>query len=917
MTDHINHIEYLNLLANIHPDTTLITPNRRLSATLRKLYQKYQIERQNKYWQTPDILPISRWIQRLWSDYTSKEFAQIPLLLNAAQEQFLWEKILLNSKESAPLLQVSETADMAKSAWGLLKQWQVNINHPLFNPMFKCAEDYAALHHWAVQFQKICHDQNWIENASLPDMVAAKIKSHEIKPARRIMLAGFNELSPQLKHLLTVSEDSGSAVTCMTLSQGMTDADCGRLSTMDSEDEIVTLARFAKSTLEMNSSASIGCVIPALNKIRDRVLQIFSDVFAPENTSTVDIQSCPFNISAGRNLLQYPIINTALQLLALQKKNISREAFSYLLVSPFVGDAEIERVKRAHYDNLLRKRNVNSIDLNKLIAKTEDKKQIALANLALINHCPKLSKRVSLFLSQTKENNELNTYSEWAILFNQLLSALGWPGERSLSSEEYQIIESWLTLLNETMSLDPVSKPVNYHQALQTLHKMARNTVFQPKTPEAPIQVLGLLEAASLPFDYLWVTGMDDLSWPPQPKPNPFIPKQLQRELCMPHATAERELIYCEQLTQQFKRSAKHVIFSHAEKNEECELQPSPLIQDLPIIRIDELKLQAYQPPSERIYQTKNAERILDEKAPDLLTQEKIYGGTDIIKQQALCPFKAFATHRLHARELEEPLPGLRPKDRGTLIHKILELLWNKLQTHAMLVGMDEDELNKLINSCVNETLNSFPNSRSEYTQYISLEKQRLHKLIYNWLQIEKERMPFKVSTNEKASEIILNHLHISIRIDRIDELPDGKKLIIDYKTGKKNDINHWFSDRPEEPQLPLYSLVDPENTAGITFAQLFPGENEFKGVSQYPLKMKGIKLVSEIKKVTAGTSQLKLLSWDQQLTQWNTVLTKLSDDFYYGIAKVDPKDPPETCRWCALKPLCRINDEACISDDN
>ncbi|RDI48816.1 PD-(D/E)XK nuclease family protein [Aquicella lusitana] len=880
----------------INLQTTVLTPNRRLSATLHQHYQKYRLDQGDQCWQTPDILPISSWIERLWDHCTSEVFTPPPLLLNSAQEQFLWECILSRAKENDALLQLSETADIAKSAWQLLKQWQIDIEHPVF----KSADDYAALQTWAFEFRSLCQKNNWIDRGTLPDRVTQQIKAKTIQLPKKIILTGFTELSPQLKQLLAACQQSGCQIETISLTQSQTT--CARVSLTDQENELITMACWAKATLEHCPDTLIGCVIPLLDKKRDRVMQIFSEVFANENAHVVEPQDCPFNISAGKTLSHYPVIHAALQLLALHKKSLSAETIGYLLLSPFLGEAEGERIKRAHFDKLLRQSNNNYLAISKLVQKSEDKKQVSLAV-----HCPQLTKRIQQFLSQLSAFPQTDTYSAWGKRFIQLLATLGWPGERSVSSDEYQVIEAWLGLIAEYSTLDQVATPVNLHQALQTLHKMASKTLFQPKTPEAPIQILGLLEAAALPFDYLWVSGMDDMSWPPQPKPNPFIPKSLQRERNMPHATAERELMFCQILTQQFRESAKRVIFSHAEKNEELELQASPLIRDFSEIKIDELGIERIATPSERIYAAKKNEVIEDEMAPPHSANEKTLGGMSILKQQALCPFKAFAEWRLHAHELEKPLPGLRTKDRGTIIHKILEIIWSKLQDQATLMSMDDATLNTFIHDSILEAQTFFPPSHRDHSQYISLEKQRLHKLIQEWLLLERERPPFKVIMSEKAAEIRLNQLVFSIRIDRVDELPDGKKLIIDYKTGKHNEINSWFGDRPEEPQLPLYTLLDSENTVGITFAQVASGEHGFKGLSQYSLEIKGIKLISEIKKTTA-------LSWQEQRAQWHAVLTQLSDDFCQGVASVNPKDPNKTCIWCGLKPLCRINEKIPLS---
>lgn len=416
----------LKLFQAINAGATLITPNRRLSATLHKLYQNYQINQQQKSWETPTILSVSAWIERLFYDYISQTFTHYPLLLNSIQEQFLWEKILFDAKESHHLLQIAETADIVKSAWGLLRQWCLDIEHP----SFKSTEDYVALYNWVTQYTKICEENNWIDFATLADSINNKIKNGEIVPPAHLILIGFTELSPQLKKILNTCEEANSIITQMALTQAQTK--CKRISLNDDENEIVTMARWAKSLWSTHSNIRIGCVIPTLDKVRDRVKQIFSEVFAIENTYTIELETCPFNISAGKSLLQYPIIHCALQLLNLHKKIISKESISYLLTSPFLGEAEIERIKRANFDSALRRANMSRIDLDTLL-NTDDSKQ-----LSLTKSCPRLAKRIHQFFSLLAESNTFMSYSEWAFFFNRLLTTLGWPGERSLNSEEYQ-----------------------------------------------------------------------------------------------------------------------------------------------------------------------------------------------------------------------------------------------------------------------------------------------------------------------------------------------------------------------------------------------------------------------------------------------------------------------------------------------
>lgn len=870
----MNH--YTAILRSLTNESLVITPNRRLALSLHAQYQQSKLAEGLSCWETPLILPVNTWIEAVWSDYAVNTLASLPYILNAPQEQQLWEKILSDSPYQQFFLQVSETARLVKSARGLLKQWRVSPDHPLFNS----ADDYLALRQWIQQFEKTCEDQHWIDQASLPDLVRNQIEAGKITVPQQIYFAGFAELSPQLQALFSAAAERGSQLTHVSATE-KTHA-LNRTSALNDDEEIRLCASWAKQQHDLQPPHLIGCVFPKLDQQRERVTQIFTEVFGSHEK---------FNISAGQPLSHYPVIHAALECLSLYKKQISSNALFFLLCTPFVTGGESERIKRSQFDSKLRAKNFNSIDLDAQLIRNEDSKTLNLAR-----SCPKLANGIRAFKVLLEEHNVTSTFTHWAHVFNQALSALGWPGERILNSEEYQVVDEWLKLLQELMTLDSTTAPVNYHDALQVLMAMAAAKPFQPKTPSANIQILGVLEAAGLSFDQLWVTGMDDSNWPSQPKPNPFIPKQLQRELNMPHASAERELIYCQNMTHQFQCSAQRVTFSYARTQDDNFTQPSPLIRELPEIHdvVTESAL------SERIYQHREIVKIIDEQAPAQMESEQAKGGVRIIENQALCPFKAFAESRLGARELESPLPGLRGKERGTIVHQILERCWKHLQTQAGLLATSDEDLHALLEVSIDEALREHAHAQLQQKSYLALEKQRLLKLIFEWLQIEKLRSPFTVISSETSTEIQLDKLNINVRIDRIDELADGNKLIIDYKTGSKVSRSGWFGDRPEAPQLPLYAQIDSVQTAGITYAHVAAGKLSFLGISQYDLEIRGITPAADL-----PSSENK--DWKTLADEWHVNLHQLADDFYHGKAEVDPKDPKKTCVHCNLKPLCRI----------
>ena len=78
---------------------------------------------------------------------------------------------------------------------------------------------------------------------------------------------------------------------------------------------------------------------------------------------------------------------------------------------------------------------------------------------------------------------------------------------------------------------DAVCQSLDFDDALQLLRSSCSRQMSQPQTADSKVQVLGPLEAAGLSFDHLWVCGMQGSRWPAAPRPNPFIPQVLQREL--------------------------------------------------------------------------------------------------------------------------------------------------------------------------------------------------------------------------------------------------------------------------------------------------------------------------------------------------------------------------------------------------
>lgn len=851
---------------------TVLTPNRRLAAAWQQHYAAYQASQSKIVFKTPSILPYTTWLNTLYEQAILQNPKDAPFRLSKIMSQVLWEREVQSTLDQTPVLQPAKTAQLLQAAYGLCQQWLI----PLDDPRLRQAPEDEPVHTWMTHFEAQCEEHHWLDATALPQWVIQRLPSLKNQLPTAIGLLGFTQLTPEHHSLCEALNALGISTQTLTLDAKM--GDCFQSASPNETTEWLTAARFAKASRDAHPGARIGVVVPDLESTRDRVIHAFKQVFNADE----------FNISAGKRLPDYPIIQAALNFLALYHGQLSQEEITHCLNSPFWGDAENEQVGRARLDAIRREHNVSQFHLKNLTRVQEGWFQ---------QTCPRLFQRLQAFYAHLAPLKK-QTMGEWASTMNQLLSILGWPGERILNSDEYQVVQAWLNVLTDASTLTPIVGKVSLSEALVMLRLAAHQSVFQPQSPEAPIQVLGLLEASGLSFDVLWVTGLDNLTWPPSPKPNPLLPKRLQRALAMPHATAERELAYCQTMMTQFKQSAARVYFSYAKERELSPREPSALLKSIPEIDLSTLPLAplktALQPAEEN-----PLIEFLDEIAP---AQEgtKCLGGVHAIKLQALCPFRAYAECRLDAKPLAEPQPGLLPKDRGILLHSALESVWQRLQSHAHLLSLTKEALDEVIASAIELAMNSMHLPFSKTSKYLQLEQQRLHDLIHDWLTLEKSRPPFDVVTHEKSVSVVLNEVTLAARIDRIDALEDGKHLIIDYKTGTRDHVSAWFDDRPEQPQLPLYTLVHPEKTTGIAFAQVNPKACVFKGLSETDTGIPGIKPSAH---------------WSQELAAWRTILTALATAYQQGEAAVDPKDLRTTCEHCSLSGFCRIKESGVAYD--
>ena len=707
-------------------------------------------------------------------------------------------------------------------------------------------------------------------------------------------MMGFLELTPVQQRVFDSLTSRGVKIQERNPPDSTSEGVC--LGLVDHNREVRAAAEWARRILDSDPDATaaefrIGIIVPDLGRCRSQVERVFAEAFHPSSCLRPDLDPRRlFNISLGLSVSEYPVIETALLVVGTDSREMPLEIAGRLLRSPFIHGAEEELTSRALLDaalRALREPEVSLADIIKMASRGD-----------VLYQCPMLSSCLRSW-SEARQNLRASRMpSDWAPALSRVLQAVGWPGDRSLNSSEYQTLEVWNELLSELAGLDSVTGRIPLDTAVRMLRRLASSRQFQPESEPAPVQILGVFESSGLRFDRLWIMGMHDNAWPAAPEPDPFLPFRLQRRFNLPRCSPDRELEFTQVLTTRLLASAPTIVVSYPQREDDSDLRVSPLFRALPEVAVGDLGLLASARYVEQLYSSSSMETLEDHHGPPC-GDAALDGGVSLFKLQAACPFKAFAELRLGATALDQPEPGLSALDRGQLIHRILERVWQELKSHEKLLAIPEERLEELVRTTVGVEIQSLSRRRRALRRprFAAIEQMRLERIIGEWLLLEIERRPFTVLEQEENRRVTVGGIDVRIRADRVDCLEDRGLVILDYKTGECSPSD-WDGSRPDEPQLPIYAVTADSPVAGVFFGRLKTGKVGFRGLAHAEGIVPGVK-------VKVSDTQAPL---GETMKDWRDVLDRLGNDFRAGRAGVDPKDRHLSCRYCALPTLCRIS---------
>ncbi|MCB5187155.1 PD-(D/E)XK nuclease family protein [Methylobacillus caricis] len=862
-----------------------------------------------KQWPSLPAVTVNQWLDALFDQALlmgELDLEQTPAgMLSNLQERMLWEKVIADSLSHEVLQELFDIKGLALAAQEanrLLIEWELPA------PDVAQSDETAQFLTWRQEFRVRCMQSGWLEAPRYFDWQVNMLeRGLGVLPAE-MYFAGFDRVTPQMRHLQEVL--AGRGVRWHRYHTGLPDAgNSGRVILADQFAECRAAVGWAAAQLKQNPRARLGMVVPELATLRNSIASLLDDVLHPAWVRPALVEAPrDYDFSLGLPLDSQPVVQTALALLRFfTQYKIEQQAFSSLLHQPYWSAALSEGDARAQLDARMREWLPLSITIPRLLKfvrqAAEGGKPLKLKQLQL-----HMQSAISMLQAQPRQQLP----SAWASAISEVLDALAWPGQRSRSSFEYQAIKAFDKALQALATLDVLLKPMKVGEAVARLNELCREQIFQPEAEgSVQLQVMGMLESASQPLDGLWVMGMNDHVWPPPPRPNPLLPASMQRSAGLPNADSTVQAEFAAIIHQRLLHSAREVIFSSAEKEGERELRPSPMVMDIPLLNIE---LPQVATLAERLAMVESSELefIDDHRAPAVGEGEHVSGGTGLLKAQAICPAWAYFQYRLHARALKAPVNGLDAAERGTLVHCVLEHFWRG-RGLAELHAMDEQALTMALKAAVEAGLETFAKTCDEplTSVFIALESERLIKLVGAWLQFEKTRdVDFKVLANEQKQQVQIEGVDITLVIDRIDLLADGRRIIMDYKTGRKPDTRNWAEKRITEPQLPVYAafaLSDAEGDgeiAAICFAMIKTAEHAFAGLAA-DVVLPAVPGLEE-KKARELFPESDFPDWHAVLEHWRNSLTAIVEELKSGEASVRFSDEKQLA-YCEVLPLLRI----------
>ncbi|HEU0231392.1 MAG TPA: PD-(D/E)XK nuclease family protein [Burkholderiaceae bacterium] len=862
----------------------------------------------------PGILPFTAWLRALGGQACFAPGGVAPARrLDTFASRRLWERVIARDEADRVLLDIAQAARHALDADRLVSDGYAETLPG------EETDEYRRFQVWRRHYRAALADLDAEDDNLEYERVCGAAESGALALSfQTLVLAGFAALSPRQTRLMAALREAGVRICALHPDVGPA-CRVERVVADEPDAEWRLAAQWAADSLERRPAGRFAIIAARLDSdvvlahrvLRD-ALRVPADTprLEPGIDHAVDALNAslrpvrPYDVAVARPLGEWVHARAALAWLRVLSSFSEQDACSVdtlgaALLAGCCAGASTESSARAALDVAWRRRGTMVVTVKEFVER-------------LTVTAPRLAASWTDWKSTRRGAPTETTVGAWVDLFRQWLRRIGFPGDAALDSHAYQVVEAFESALANLARQETVLGCLTASAALTLLRRLLDETLFQPqRDPSSRLEVLGFLESEGGRWDGVWVLGLTDDVLPAVPGPNPLIPLGALRRAQAPRATPDRELEWARTMVASFLASAPEVWFSHARRDGERDLRASPFFEASPThpegapIASPSAKLVVTQ-VARRPVRGCVLDRLVDDNGPALVPGDKTRGGIGVIDTQARNPLWAFVKYRLGASDLPGYASLHDRNARGIFLHKAIELVWRLLDNQeGLLRARDDAMLDHLVEQA---TAQAGDECLRDYGPALkALEVLRGRTVLEAWLALECERPPFTVAALEQDCAWTFGPLDLSLRIDRVDRLADGRMAIIDYKSGlgRLDPKSDWMRERPIGLQLPFYAAVLAERTgqvAALVLARLHARKVEARGLADTDCGLPGL----------ASPADWPLYadhSWERLMDDWRRAIEGLADEYAEGRAVNEIRNSADL-DYCDARPFLRLNED-------
>ena len=416
-------------------------------------------------------------------------------------------------------------------------------------------------------------------------------------------------------------------------------------------------------------------------------------------------------------------------------------------------------------------------------------------------------------------------------------------------------IQHAISANNPRMGLQDFTTWVN--QALES------SSFAPPHPPVAQVVILPLSQLLGRPMQAVVLPGCDEirLSVSPEP-PGQWTPAQ-RALLGLP---LRQELADAQRTAWNYALTAPHldVLWRLSEGGER--LMPSGFVQELQL-----------QQPTPLTADIRTGRTVQIKPTPQPMPSGQALAihklSASAYEDLRRCPYRFFALRQLKLQEVDELESELGKRDFGNWLHLLLNRFHEALKETPV---HDIPAQKAMINVAADEATRSLGLSAEEFLPFAAIWP-RVRDGYLDWLATH-QASGAVYTEGEVWKNMPLGKLTLVGKIDRIDQMPDGSRVVIDYKTEAQDTTQARINDAGEDTQLAFYAALLEDDLLAAAYVNL--GE----------------------KKPTKTYEQFEIV--------------ELRDDLIGGIlsdmeqiadgAKLPALGEGKACEYCAARGLCR-----------